>query len=156
MNKKNLIKFYNLDKEIKYCKKCTVSNQRPRISFDKNGVCSACNFAVYKRNKIDWKLREKKLVELCNKFRSKDGSFDVLVPCSGGKDGGFTAHQLKYKYGMNPLCVTWSPLEYTEIGKKNVDSFIKYGYARIGYLHNYDERDITFGAGFKVGPLKID
>ena len=35
-------------------------------------------------------------------------------------------------------------------------SFMKYGYARIGYLHNYDERDITLGAGFKVGPLKID
>jgi len=131
MNKKNLIKFYNLEKEIKYCKKCTVSNQRPRISFDKNGTCSACNFAIYKRNKIDWKLREKKLVELCNKFRSKDGSFDVLVPCSGGKDGSFTAHQLKYKYGMNPLCVTWSPLQYTEIGKKNLEAFIKSGFHHI-------------------------
>ena len=29
--------------------KCAISNQRPRITFDENGVCSACNFALYKR-----------------------------------------------------------------------------------------------------------
>ena len=130
MINKSLEKFYSLEKKVIYCKKCTVSNQRPRITFDENGICSACNFAVYKR-KIDWKLREKKLIELCNKFRSKDGRFDVLVPCSGGKDGSFTAHQLKHKYNMNPLCVTWSPLQYTLIGKKNLESFIKSGFHHI-------------------------
>ena len=27
---------------------------------------------------------------------------------------------------------------------------------RIGYLHNYDERDFTFGAGVKLGIFKIN
>ena len=31
----------------------------------------------------------------------KEGT-DVVVPSSGGKDSGMTAHLLKYKYGMNP------------------------------------------------------
>lgn len=131
MEKKNLIKLYNLPSEVKFCKKCTISNQRPRITLDEKGICSACNFAEYKRTKIDWSLREKELVELCNKYRKNNGEFDVIVPCSGGKDGGFVAHQLKYKYGMNPLTVTWAPLKATDIGRKNLDSFIGSGFTNI-------------------------
>jgi N-acetyl sugar amidotransferase len=55
----------------------------------------------------------------------------VIVPCSGGKDGGFVAHQLKYKYGMNPLTVTWAPLLPTDIGRKNLDNFINSGFDNI-------------------------
>ncbi|XDD45078.1 N-acetyl sugar amidotransferase [Leptospira sp. WS39.C2] len=131
MEKRNLIKLYNLPEEVKFCKKCTVSNQRPRISFDEHGVCSACNFAEFKRTKIDWKQREQELVELCNKYRKNNGEYDVIVPCSGGKDGGFVAHQLKYKYGMNPLTVTWAPLRATEIGRKNLDAFIASGFDNV-------------------------
>ena len=29
-------------------------------------------------------------------------------------------------------------------------------YARVGYLYNYAERGLTYGAGVNVGPLKID
>lgn len=126
MNKHDVIGKYNLPNEVRFCKKCTMSNQRPRITFDSEGVCSACRFAEVK-SKIDWDKRHHELVELCDKYRSKDGSWDVIVPCSGGKDGGFVAHQLKYKYGMHPLCVTWSPLVPTDIGRKNLDSFIDIG-----------------------------
>lgn len=127
MKKRDVVGQYNLPTEVKYCKKCTVSNQRPRITFDEHGVCSACNFAEYKRHKIDWEARERELVELCNKYRKNNGEYDVIVPCSGGKDGSFVAHQLKYKYGMNPLTVTWAPLWATEIGRRNLDAFIRSG-----------------------------
>lgn len=126
MIKRDLIKMYNLPTEIKFCKKCTISNQRPRITLDENGVCSACNYSVHKRQ-LDWEMREKELRELCDRHRKNDGSYDVIVPCSGGKDGGFVAHQLKYEYGMNPLCVTWAPLLPTTIGRKNLDNFIDVG-----------------------------
>ena len=36
----------------------------------------------------------------------------MLIPGSGGKDSAFTAHILKYKYGMNPLTITWPPIIY--------------------------------------------
>ena len=95
--KRDLIKLYNLPKEVKFCKKCTVSNQRPRIKFDQNGVCSACFYAEYKRKEVDWEKREEELITLCDKNRKNNGEYDVVVPCSGGKDGSFVAHELKYK-----------------------------------------------------------
>jgi len=128
MEKRDVARMYNLPAQVKFCRKCTVSNQRPRITFDEHGVCSACNYAEYKRAKVDWAERERELVELCNRHRRNDGSYDVIVPCSGGKDGGFVAHQLKYKYGMNPLTVTWSPLLKTDIGRRNLDAFIHSGF----------------------------
>lgn len=129
--KRDLISKYNLPPVVKFCKKCTISNQRPRITFDENGICSACNYAYFKRNKIDWSLREKELVDVCNKHRKSNGEYDVIVPCSGGKDGSFVAHQLKYKYGMNPLAVTWAPLKATELGRKNLDAFIASGFNHV-------------------------
>ncbi len=129
--KRDLIKLYNLPSEVRFCKKCTISNQRPRITFDENGVCSACNFAEFKRTKIDWKIREAELVALCDKHRKGNGEYDVIVPCSGGKDGSFVAHQLKYKYGMNPLAVTWAPLKASAIGRQNLDAFIASGFNHV-------------------------
>jgi N-acetyl sugar amidotransferase len=129
--KKDLIEKYKLPREVKFCKKCTVSNQRPRITFDKDGVCSACNYAEFKRTQIDWKSREAELIALCDKHRKGNGEYDVIVPCSGGKDGSFVAHQLKYKYGMNPLAVTWAPLKASKIGRQNLDAFIASGFNHV-------------------------
>ncbi len=131
LEKKNVLQRYNLPLEVKYCKLCTISNQRPRITFDENGVCSACNYAVYKRERVDWSERERELVDLCDRHRKSNGKFDIIVPCSGGKDGSYVAHQLKHRYGMNPLCVTWAPLLPTEIGRRNLDAFIRSGFNHI-------------------------
>ncbi len=128
--KKNVLKLYDLPEEVKFCKKCTISNQRPRISFDEKGICSACNFADFKKS-LNWKAREDELKKLCDKFRKDNGEYDILIPCSGGKDGDYVAHQMKYVYGMNPLAVTWSPLKYTEIGRKNLDAFLASGFSHI-------------------------
>ena len=117
----------NLPKKVQWCKSCVMSNQRPRIIFDQNGICSGCQNQTRKK-KIDWKLREKELIELLNQHRSKDGSYDVLVPSSGGKDSAYVVHQLRYIYNMNPLTITWSPLKYTEIGRKNFESQINSGF----------------------------
>lgn len=124
---RDIKKMYNLPEEVRFCKKCTISNQRPRISFDKHGVCSACNFAEVKRSKFDWGEREKELEKLCDKYRKSNGEHDVLVPCSGGKDASYIAHELKYKYGMNPLTVTWAPHLYTNIGWKNLHEMCRVG-----------------------------
>ena len=65
-----------LPKETKFCKKCVISNQRPRIRWDvkEKGVCSACDYAYEKDNEIDWDAREKELQKVCDAHRSKDGS----------------------------------------------------------------------------------
>ncbi len=120
-------KQYDLPKEIKFCKRCVISNQRPRIGFNEEGVCSACLYADHKNKEIDWKKREQELVALLKRFKKNDGSYEVLVPASGGKDSAFVAHMLKYKYGMNVLTVTWSPHLYTDIGWKNFQNMIHVG-----------------------------
>lgn len=125
---------------ITYCKRCVVSNQRPRIRIDEEGVCSACRFAHEKYNVIDWKKREDELSKLLDQHRRNDGTWDVIVPCSGGKDSAFVAHQLKTKYGMNPLTITWAPFRYTDIGKQNYINFIDSGFNNLmaypnGVLH---------------------
>ena len=72
--------------------------------------------------------REDELLELLEKNRSNNENYDCVVPSSGGKDSAYVAHELKHKYGMNPLTVTWSPLRYTEIGWKNLNNFNDSGF----------------------------
>lgn len=142
MSPNELTAYYGLPAEVKFCKRCTISNQRPSsvvetrsglqqkkptIAFDADGVCSACRYVEIK-DRIDWKERERQLLELCDRHRSKDGSYDCVVPGSGGKDSVYTAHLLKYKYGMNPLTVTWAPHEYTDIGWKNFQAWLNSGF----------------------------
>ena len=68
---------YGLPREVKYCTKCIISNQRPlakksefkhdsnsvteTIDFDEAGVCAACRYHEQKMNQIDWQGREKLL-----------------------------------------------------------------------------------------------
>jgi N-acetyl sugar amidotransferase len=135
--------FYGLPQEVMYCKKCVISNQRPNsaveykhtkeskkatIYFDENGICDACNFAIKKNTVIDWADREKQLRELCDKYRKNDGSYDCIVPGSGGKDSFYASHILRNKYGMHPLTVTWAPHVYTDWGWKNFQSWIHAGH----------------------------
>jgi N-acetyl sugar amidotransferase len=124
--KRYYAKGYDVPEDVKYCKRCVISNQRPRITFDENGVCSACNFSDFKDN-LDWEKREQELWELLDKYRRNDGGYDVIVPSSGGKDSAFVAHMLKHKYKMNPLTVTWAPHLYTDIGFQNHQAHIHEG-----------------------------
>lgn len=121
--------FNNLPKEVKFCKKCVMSNQRPRIVFDENGVCEPCNYTEMKKNGvIDYKKRKLLLEELLEKHRKKNGEHDIVIPCSGGKDSSTIAHKLKHEWGMTPLCVTFSPPVYSDIGRKNLQNFINSGF----------------------------
>lgn len=144
IEKKDTKKWHNLPDEIKFCKECTMSNQRPRITFDENGVCSACNFWKEKDYDINWKERQQMLQELCDKHRSKDGSWDIVVPGSGGKDSGMVAHMLKHKYRMHPLTVTWASHIDTDIGKQNLHDFIYSGFDNIfGHPNGIVNRRLT-------------
>ncbi len=141
---------YGLPLKVEFCKKCVISNQRPSsvvefknkpgdkkntISFDSEGVCDACRFAE-RKSTIDWNEREKQLKDLLNRFRSKDGRYDVVVPGSGGKDSIKVAWLLKYKYGMHPLLVTWPPHLYTPMGRRNFDAWLNAGFDNITYTPN--------------------
>lgn len=132
---------YGLPAEVKFCKRCVMSNQRPMsypefkhrpdrkaptIHFDEDGVCDACRFAEIKQQ-IDWEEREEQLLRLLDQYRRNDGHYDCIVPGSGGKDSVYASHLLKYKYGMHPLTVTWPPILYTDYGYQNFKNWIEIG-----------------------------
>jgi len=133
---------YGLPEDVLFCKKCVISNQRPSstiefkadsgdkkkvINFNDDMICSACTYHAEKEFNINWNDRENRLLELLSKFRKTDGSYDVIVPGSGGKDSAYASHILKYKYGMNPLTVTWAPHLYTDIGFRNFQEWMHTG-----------------------------
>ncbi|MBU3564448.1 N-acetyl sugar amidotransferase [Polynucleobacter sp. MWH-HuK1] len=150
--------YFGLPEEVIFCKHCVISNQRPSssvefkhkqdekkatIGFDNEGVCDACRYHEIKEKQISWEKREKSLIELLDQHRRNDGGYDVIVPGSGGKDSAYTSHILKYKYGMNPLTVTWAPHKYTQIGWKNFENWMHVGgldnilFTPNGRLHRY-------------------
>jgi N-acetyl sugar amidotransferase len=145
----NLYGKYGLPLKIEYCIKCTRSNQRPVSAQEfkqkaddtkaivplNSGVCNACHYSEIKKN-IDWISREKELSELCDKHRKTDGSFDVLVPGSGGKDSILVAHELKNKYKMNPVLTTWAPNLPTVHGIQNFQAWIDNGFANYMVYQN--------------------
>ena len=125
--------FNNLPKKVIFCKICVISNQRPRITF-KDGVCSACIHAENKK-KINYKDKKEKLSSFLKKFKKKN-EWDVIVPCSGGKDSSRVAHILKNDFGMNPLCVTFAPNKYTSIGLENFEQFVGSGFSVLNFFFN--------------------
>jgi hypothetical protein len=147
---KKLEAYYGLPEEVAFCSKCVMSNQRPTsavefkhtkdskkttMNFDEEGVCDACRTSEIKDN-IDWGMREEELIKLLDKHRKNDGSYDCLVPGSGGKDSAYQAHVLKYKYNMNPLTVTWPPILYTDYGLQNWKNWLDSGFDNISFYRN--------------------
>ncbi len=154
----NIAERYKLPRQVRYCTKCVISNQRPRITFDADGVCNACKFSERKHTRIDWEPRGKELKALCDRFRRNDGSFDVVVPSSGGKDSAMVAHRLKFEYGMNPLTVTWAPHIYTDVGWQNFQGLIHAGLDNIlgtpnGPVHRRLTRLTLFEMGDPFQPF---
>ena len=141
---KKIKSLFGMPSDVIFCSECVISNQRPNTTIEfkskntnnkkgitiKKNICSACQYSNKKKYEINWKKREEQLVKILDKHRKKNG-YDVIVPGSGGKDSGYTAHTLKYKYGMNPLTVTWAAHLYTEIGTKNLQNW-----SHIGGLDN--------------------
>lgn len=165
----------SLPNQVTFCKKCTISNQRPNtnveyksssgtlnktyMGFDENGICDACNFAETKKD-IDWKERKAELKDLLSQYRKEDGNYDVLVPGSGGKDSIMAANILKKEFDMNPLLVTWPPMLLTDMGKHNFDAWLDMGFSNITFhpnrkLHRYLTRNAFINLLHPFQPFTI-
>ena len=134
-------------KKIFWCKNCLNMSTRPRITFDNRGWCNACQWSEEKKT-LNWTEREKELLKLLDKVRSKNSNFDCIVPVSGGKDGSYIAYTLKNKYGMNPLAVNVTPPLSLDIGEQNLKNFASSGFNLVqlhlhkGVLRFLDKRGL--------------
>lgn len=106
---------------MKYCKKCVMPNTRPGITFNREGVCSACQ-QIEHRKYIDWNARWKEFEEICDKYRGiNNGSYDCAIAVSGGKDSHYQVHLMKNVMHMNPILFSVEDnFPMTEAGKHNL------------------------------------
>ncbi|MBN2517356.1 MAG: N-acetyl sugar amidotransferase [Candidatus Altiarchaeota archaeon] len=112
---------------IDYCTRCVTPNSRPRIEFDKEGVCNACRHAEEYKRIVNWDEKEGELRERVKKNleRAPDREYDCIVGVSGGKDSTYQAWYLKNKLGLNVLGVTFTPLMPTPVGMHNLRNMIE-------------------------------
>ncbi len=104
-----------------YCKKCVMPNTRPGISFNEEGICSACQ-SYERRKNIDWEKRWRELEDICEKYRGMNGDGpDCAIAVSGGKDSHFQVHLMKNVMKMNPILFSVEDnFPMTEAGKHNL------------------------------------
>lgn len=89
---------------MRYCKRCTMPDTRPGITFDTEGICCACRHYENRKN-IDWTARKKEFEELCDKYRgcNGEGNYDCAIAVSGGKDSHYQVYVMKELMGMTPI-----------------------------------------------------
>lgn len=116
---------------MKYCKKCLQPNTRPGgKSFDKNGICVACNYYIASEY-ADWENRIDILREIIRKKKIKNQRhFDCIIGVSGGKDSTRQALWVRNKLGLRPLlvCLTYPPEQVTKLGCSNISNLINLGF----------------------------
>jgi N-acetyl sugar amidotransferase len=111
---------------MRYCNVCFLPSTKPDLYINKMGICAAC-ISFKERINVDWNLREKEFKEVIKRIRSlSESKWDCIIPVSGGKDS--TAQVLKIlELGLNPLCVTSTTCDLSEIGRKNIENIKQLG-----------------------------
>ena len=120
---------------MRYCKKCVMPDTKPDLKFNEEGVCSACE-SYDNRKEIDWHTRKEELKKVLDSYRSKDASnWDCIIPVSGGKDSTYQVIRM-LQLGMNPLCVTATTCDLSDIGRKNIENIKSLGVDYVEFSTN--------------------
>jgi len=99
---------------------------KPDLHLDENGICNACR-SYEARKEVDWAERGKELDQLLEKYRNRDSTnWDCIVPVSGGKDSTYQVIRM-LQFGLNPLCVTSTTCDLSDIGRQNIENIKKLG-----------------------------
>lgn len=111
---------------LTYCKSCVMPDTKPDLHLDADGICNACR-SYENRKSVDWDLRHKELLEVLDRYRNRDGSnWDCIVPVSGGKDSTYQVVRM-LQLGLNPLCVTSTTCDLSDIGRENIENLKRLG-----------------------------
>lgn len=95
---------------------------RPGITFNYDGICSACQSYENRKN-TDYAERWKEFESLCDRYRGVNGpnGYDCMIAVSGGKDSHFQTYIMKEVMGMNPLLVSVEDnFQMTKAGAHNI------------------------------------
>lgn len=92
---------------LERCSRCTLPITWETVYFDEDGVCNICKNWDTKQKSTNWEEREKQLLEIFREAKKRHGTYDCVVPFSGGKDSTYTLWAIVKKYGLKPLVVSF-------------------------------------------------
>jgi asparagine synthetase B (glutamine-hydrolysing) len=119
---------------LRRCARCILPETYPFVDFDAEGVCHYCR---------TWKTIEPKgeqaLRDAIEPYRSRDGSPDVIVAFSGGRDSSYGLHYIKNVLGMNPVAFTYDWGMVTDLARRNQARMC----GKLGVEHIVRSADIT-------------
>lgn len=157
---------------MRYCTRCLMPSTKPHLTFDAQGVCSACRSHERKcsqEQSIDWEKRREQFDDLVRQAREAEAPhYDVLVPVSGGKDSITQVHHLLGK-GLRILAVNIDYGIKTGIGVRNLNRIPEMGASlftfrpqlelhkqliRIGFMEHGDP-DLMSHTLLHAGPLHV-
>lgn len=101
---------------LKRCTRCVLPETFPFIEYDAQGVCNYCRH--HRPKNKSGSLEE--LKRIVDPYRRSDGTPDVIVPFSGGRDSTFALHMLKQELGMNPITLTYDWGMVTDLARRNI------------------------------------
>ena len=111
---------------LRYCTKCVMPDTKPDLHFDEHGVCHACR-SYEQRKEVDWDARRRELDEILARYRNPTGNnWDCIVPVSGGKDSTYQVVRM-LQLGLNPLCVTSTTCDLSDLGRENIENLKRLG-----------------------------
>ena len=120
---------------MRYCLKCVMPDTKPDLNLNEEGICNAC-VSYQNRSQIDWEQRACELEEILKRYRSSDQTnWDCVIPVSGGKDSTYQVIKI-LELGLNPLCVTATTCDLSEIGRKNIENIKNMGVDYIEFSPN--------------------
>jgi glutamine---fructose-6-phosphate transaminase (isomerizing) len=99
---------------LRRCTQCVLPETYPFMDFDEHGVCRYCR----QWRRISPK-GEQALLDAVAPYRSKDGSPDVIVAFSGGRDSSYGLHYVKTVLKMNPVAFTYDWGLVTDLARRN-------------------------------------
>lgn len=128
-------------------------NTKPDLRLDDEGVCNAC-ISFAQRAEVDWSARYKELQKILEKYRNKNSSnWDCVVPVSGGKDSTYQVIRM-LQMGLNPLCVTATTCDLSDLGRANIENIKKMGVDYLEISPNLSIRNKLNRIGLKqVGDI---
>lgn len=99
---------------LRRCTRCILPQTYPFVDFDEHGVCHYCR---------TWKPIQvhghEALLRAVEPYRKRDGSPDVIVAFSGGRDSSYGLHYVKKVLGMNPVAFTYDWGMVTDLARRN-------------------------------------
>jgi hypothetical protein len=119
---------------LRRCTRCILPETYPFVDLDAAGVCHYCR--TWKKITVKG---EQALLDAVAPYRSTDGSPDVILAFSGGRDSSYGLHYVKKELGMNPVAFTYDWGMVTDLARRNQARVC----GKLGVEHIIRSADIT-------------